>query len=1023
MHMAGVNRVPVRLLVVCFLLLVVRSLDATNCPAGQYKNAHVSTCTDCPAGSFSARTGSEVCLPCKSGKFSGSAGASECTDCNTGEDSMVGESSCRSTQGGCIAHAELVGDTCKCNAGYEMRVDTTSSPKRFKCEECSKGKFSSQRGSFCEDCVAGKYQAKKQQQSCTGCTKGTYAAETGSTTCTDCPKGKYSTGTANSECQNCVPGKMVNAVKSDEESDCDDCSAGKYSLAGASGCTSCAAGTYSGEKSGGCEPCKAGKYADSSSSATACVSCAAGKFSSTFRSSFSGDCKNCPAGKASTVTASSTEQDCQVCAAGKISLNSGTTAGDSISSVSGQTSCQDCVAGTYAKWIDSGGYFTCTNCAGGKFQAEAGQTFCTRCAPGKFSKTSASTTASGSGSTGCVDCNDGFYLDIVSEACTECAVGKYSNYDDATHCTTCPKGKIAGVIGMDECEDCAAGKQPDLDKSACVDCAVGEYSNLYTTFVCTPCNKEKYQNNTGARECSDCSDGKFSVSGSNRCFLFDGNCPRNFTNVNETVEDSKSTFDRWHERGFYHVTIHDLRQNVSFVDRRSYGVTRYFNGIDEITFYEHDKVRVRLDLDSVARDPAGWQLRVNDDAYDLTDRWHYIHLFQSFLEITVPGRNFDLVLHSSSNAEEFLQTIHVDTEFTHEKTRVPTCFPAFKCQAGTQWQWDGSSFACEACADGLWSEDGHTCHACSGEGTTTVEGAKNSDGDCVCKRGYHLRPDGECTACPPGEFKNKTGNDSMCQSCPPETYAAAPGSPSCIECAQGMQASSDRQSCDLADMFVQAENIPGFQSYNARIAECSNATVHLCCALDEIWDGDACQKCESSTGTNFKTYRADNNECERCHVCGKGQYMANCGGEPKPGTCVDCAIGKFKDKIDREENKHLTCTPCPEPNTVTKYTGSKAREDCECDKGYHQDGSGVCVQCQSGKYKDFVGNEECTACTNNEVSLAGSTDSSDCRACSFGSGYDGAGGAGSCSLCVAGKKAVNGVCEPCPFGTYQQLEG
>ena len=66
------------------------------------------------------------------------------------------------------------------------------------------------------------------------------------------------------------------------------------------------------------------------------------------------------------------------------------------------------------------------------------------------------------------------------------------------------------------------------------------------------------------------------------------------------------------------------------------------------------------------------------------------------------------------------------------------------------------------------------------------------------------------------------------------------GSPrvtSCIECAQGMQALGDRQSCDLADMFVQAENIPGFQSYNARIAECSNATVHLCCALDEIWTG------------------------------------------------------------------------------------------------------------------------------------------------------------------------------------------
>ena len=96
------------------------------------------------------------------------------------------------------------------------------------------------------------------------------------------------------------------------------------------------------------------------------------------------------------------------------------------------------------------------------------------------------------------------------------------------------------------------------------------------------------------------------------CFLFDERS-KNFTNVNETVEDSKSTFDRWYEQ-FYHVTIHDLRQNVSFVDRRSYGVMRYFNGIDEITFYEHDKVRVRLDLDS-GKDPAGWQLRVNDDAY------------------------------------------------------------------------------------------------------------------------------------------------------------------------------------------------------------------------------------------------------------------------------------------------------------------------------------------------------------------------------------------------------------------------
>jgi hypothetical protein len=203
-------------------------------------------------------------------------------------------------------------------------------------------------------------------------------------------------------------------------------------------------------------------------------------------------------------------------------------------------------------------------------------------------------------------------------------------------------------------------------------------------------------------------------------------------------------------------------------------------------------------------------------------------------------------------------------------------------------------------------------------------------------------------------------------------------------------------------------------------------------------DGDYCRQCSENTykidtnpgrckncpansnspkGSNLSTdckcdEGYDGKNGEPCNACSKGLYKNSIG----PSPCQPCAKGKYK-----PEEGAGDCRGCPLDST-TSGSGSIDITDCKCRRGYTGTNGGTCTICDSGKYKDVIGNSDCINCPANSNSPNGSTQSSDCK-CDVGfSGPDG----GQCTACQAGTyktKTGSSSCEECDIGKYKPNAG
>ena len=138
----------------------------SSCFPGSYSSAGSSSCTLCPAGSYSSGTGWTSCTACSPGTYSASTGASSCSLCSNG------------------GYAPLSGASlCSvCASGSYTSGSASSS-----CTSCSAGFFTSYIGSTtCYSCTAGKY-SSSGSCSCTSCSAGSYSDIASATTCTTCP--------------------------------------------------------------------------------------------------------------------------------------------------------------------------------------------------------------------------------------------------------------------------------------------------------------------------------------------------------------------------------------------------------------------------------------------------------------------------------------------------------------------------------------------------------------------------------------------------------------------------------------------------------------------------------------------------------------------------------------------------------------------------------------------------------------------------------------------------------------------
>lgn len=107
---------------------------------------------------------------------------------------------------------------------------------------CESGQYLNYDTNLCIDCPVGhfsSFSSPPNPSNCSQCEVGTYTSTTGNTECFECSDGKYS-NTLRTMCKSCNAGQYV------FNNQCQNCSSGKYAPVplDEGGCLSCVAGFY-----------------------------------------------------------------------------------------------------------------------------------------------------------------------------------------------------------------------------------------------------------------------------------------------------------------------------------------------------------------------------------------------------------------------------------------------------------------------------------------------------------------------------------------------------------------------------------------------------------------------------------------------------------------------------------------------------------------------------------------------------------------------------------------------------------
>jgi hypothetical protein len=270
--------------------LVTLKVCPNTCRAGTFGICSPS-CSPCPAGSFSSRTGmmtSDACAPCPAGSFAANQGSANCTLCPAGTFSS--------------STAQSSADTCQpCVVGRFLNFSGGTAAS--DCILCPPGRFAS-------SAVAGQISI----ESCSLCPQGTFltlGGQTSAAACVPCAAGRFSAqvGLGTDTCVECVPGRFSNITGQSNNATCLPCPPGRF--AETAGRTSAAR----------CDLCVAGRYSTEGgrSSATTCRECFAGRYSVLAGQSELASCLPCPPGTHSNITGLNTSALCEPCPTGRYS--------------------------------------------------------------------------------------------------------------------------------------------------------------------------------------------------------------------------------------------------------------------------------------------------------------------------------------------------------------------------------------------------------------------------------------------------------------------------------------------------------------------------------------------------------------------------------------------------------------------------------------------------------------------------------------------------------------------------------
>jgi len=914
-------------------------------------------------------------------------------------------------------------NSCKCSSGTCQSNCNTDNNQYAYCTDTTTNNCPPGRGlvsGTCTNCVAGKYKSTVGVSTCKDCGNtfelGTgpifsqsrdncvceagygYKSSTNFGACQRCPTNSHSPkarydlavctcnagyqtryyGSDNMlDCYNTPTSCPTGQYLSDES--CVACAAGTYkATTGTEECIACPVNTFSPAASSSC-PCNTGYTGPDGGT---CTACEIGKYKSTVGT---GSCNTCS--RSTTLQIGSTSVNDCVCVDGKAKPSAG-------------EECADCPQG---KFKSTAGNYPCSTCEVGKWMAGSGYSSCNTCAA------YATTLSTGATHGNFCSCTPGYYATLMEyeapKTCSPCEAGKFKNVLSNSQCTQCAANTYQPSTNSITCLPCYANSlQPSLGSSTCL-CNSG-----YTGPAggqCVQCEAGKYKNTPGSVACTDCQAPMTSPAGS--------------TTVSSCVCPSGTGLDAATNTVCVKLCAHG-----------QYGTTTSCEDCAVGKYKPYSAVSNTLGCTAC---PTGST--------------------------------------TSFGGQYLLDACKCVGQYIKSNTNPWIC--EF-CPAG-QHKYSSTTTDCFNCASTYWSvPDQYGCKCNVGyTGQSNYVWYANGGGSCSgCAAGKYkntLGPEA-CSVCPTAKFALPA--KSECTTCTAGKFGNSTGLSTCFDCPVGstsLAASDALTDCTCNSGFVGTAGGPCTR-------ECPQGQTDVggvCTACSagkykNAWGTQACIDCPLNTQTILDGYTCGCNKgyggssMNYCPACVSGKYKDQVG----PYECLPCGwymsyetwtpggiiniqspiAATSKSQCFCPLNSYFynheagQCKMCPDANQFTTSidtTRSSTIAGCLCKAGYRHLDQEKCEICNANQYSS-VGQYSCTNCAAGRVSLAGSTNISQCVCISgwiqqgpicvtpiCGPGTTGSGlDQGGCTACPAGKfKPTSGSdnCTSCPANTYSAITG
>lgn len=493
------------------------------CDVGFYSNiSDALQCTACPDGTYSSTKGAVDCIPCAGVCEPGHFIAVECT--------TTTNKRCEECDAGTYASQN---DSSVCTQCPDEWWSTAGESTCHNCTDCYPGHqilqdCSATNDRRCQECPAGTYEMSENSASCSACASGVTWSPPGATECTDClvcQPGHYQNVTCTVDeagvCALCPAGTYASGTA---ETSCTTCSSTSWSVAGSAACTTCEtcpAGTYNSVEcttttARQCTNCPPGTYTDTTDQSV-CTDCGADEYADEGAITCE-TCTTCEIGHFITANCTnSTDRMCGECDAGYYAASANSFICDSCTesvnwSLDGASACETCTqcnpghykSGNCTVTMDT----QCSECDAGTYATGIDEIKCSTCPTGTWSLDGASSC------TNCTTCEPGFYETAECDGtrdrgCSQCPAGNYTSLPDQTSCPVC-EDESWSFSGADSCTPCVTC-EPGF--YAYVDCDAAQ------PRVCRECGPGNYTTGQNELECAICDDGYFSLAGSSECIL------------------------------------------------------------------------------------------------------------------------------------------------------------------------------------------------------------------------------------------------------------------------------------------------------------------------------------------------------------------------------------------------------------------------------------------------------------------------------------------------------------------------